>query len=210
MVARYTCQTKSSYYRTMNKLEKLNSAITNEANSILHDYGLLRILNEYGKPVVTGSFVLGLMTWRDLDIYLEIDDMTIERFFHLGNELALNLKPHRMSFRNEVLGRTPGLPVGLYWGIYTNDLDLPEEWKIDIWAIDTDQITAFTRELEDLSRIDEETRAAILTIKNHFCRHPEYRRSFISMDIYHGVIEHGIRSVGEFSKWLKDHRGISS
>jgi len=151
------------------------------------------------------------MTWRDLDIYLETNEMTNERFFRLGDELASSLKPHRMHYRNEFIGRTSTLPAGLYWGIYTSSLGFPEEWKIDIWAIDSKQVNTLQRQLDELkSRIDQDNRPLILAIKNHFCRHPEHRRKFTSSDIYHAVTEEGIKSVGDFSQWLKVNRGILS
>jgi hypothetical protein len=195
----------------MDDLEQLNSVIISEANRILHDYGLLQIMSRHGTPVLTGSYVLELMTWRDLDIYLETNEMTNQRFFQLGDELVSSLKPHRMHYRNEFIGRTPTLPAGLYWGIYTSSLGFPEEWKIDIWAIDAKQVNDLQRQLNELkSRIDQDKRPPILAIKNHFCRHPEYRRKFTSSDIYSAVIKEGIVSVGEFSQWLEVNKGILS
>lgn len=195
----------------MDDLEQLNSVIISEANRILHDYHLLQILSKYGSPALTGSYVLELMTWRDLDIYLETNEMTKGKFFQLGSELASILKPHRMHYRNEFIGRTSTLPAGLYWGIYSSSLGFPEEWKIDIWAIDSNQVNTLQSQLDELkSRIDRDKRPPILTIKNHFCRHPEYRRRFTSSDIYNAVIEEGIESVGEFSQWLEINKGILS
>lgn len=79
----------------MNELEKLNSIIVGEANRILYHHGLLGILSNYGNPVPTGSYVLELMTWRDLDIYLETSEITETRFFQLGAEPASAKKTGR-------------------------------------------------------------------------------------------------------------------
>ncbi len=194
----------------MNELEKQNSVIVSEANKILYDYGLLAILGKYGNPVPTGSYVLGLMTWRDLDIYIEANEITESRFFQLGGEVALRLKPQRMHYRNEFLGKTADLPVGLYWGVYVSGLVTPEEWKIDLWAIDAEQRKSVQKEFDKLrASIGDERRLVILEIKNHFYKHPEYRRGFGSVDIYHAVIEEDIRSVREFAKWLEKNRGIT-
>ena len=97
----------------------------------------MEILGKCGTPVLTGSYVLELMTWRDLDIYLESNDMTEVRFFELGRDIALCLKPRRMQYRNEFVGKTPSLPTGYYWGIDTSSLKSPDAWKIDIWALDS-------------------------------------------------------------------------
>jgi len=194
----------------MDELEKLNATITSEADKILQDHGLLAVLSKYGNPVVVGSYVLGLMTWRDLDISLETNEMTEARFFKLGREIALCLKPRRMQYRNEFVGKTPDLPTGYYWGIDTGSLESPDAWNIDIWALDSQEMELRQKEFDDLrSRISIDDRPAILTIKHHFCQHSEYRRAFTSVDIYHAVLEEGIRTVKEFSQWLEDKKGIS-
>ena len=193
----------------MDELERLNTIITSETDRILHDRGLLAVLSKYGNPVFTGSYVLGLMTWRDLDIYLEANEMTEAGFFQLGQDIALCLKPHRMHYRNEFVGKTPDLPIGFYWGIYINDLDFPDIWKIDIWSMDSHQIELHLKEFDTLkSRISPDNRPIILSIKHRYCQHPEYRRGFTSRDIYHSVIEEGVKSVKEFSQWLQDHKQI--
>lgn len=193
---------------TMSELRDLNLTLISEAHTILYDYRLLEILKKYGNPMVHGSYLLNLMTWRDLDVYLENDELDVKDFFSLGMDMATELKPRRMSYRNESIGKTPNLPKGLYWGVYTT-LKLPDEWKIDIWAMDSDQIRSQCEKLQDLkSKISEKNRLIILMIKSRFCRHPEYRKSFFSGDIYKSVIEENVKSVHEFSKWLKDNRGI--
>ena len=192
----------------MNEFEKTNSALISEANAILYGYGLLEILGKYGTPIIQGSYALNLMTWRDMDIHLENDEISIRDFFNLGLDIATKLKPRRMSYRNELIGKTDNLPKGLYWGIYTK-LTFPEEWKIDIWAMDSDQIRSCCKRFKDLkSKISEKNRFTILMIKSHFCGHPEYRKRFSSTDVYKSVIEENVKSVEEFSKWLKENKGI--
>ena len=192
----------------MDELEKLNLTLKTEANEILHDYGLLRILNKYGNPIITGSHALNLMTWRDLDIYLEANKISEDRFFELGKEILLSLKPERMHFRNEFIMKSIDLPVGLYWGVYTT-LKFSGVWKIDIWAMSSDQTILYLKKFNDLkSKFNINNRNTILRIKNHFFKHPEYRKKFSSMDIYHAVIEEDIKSIKEFSEWLGKNKGI--
>ena len=135
----------------MNELDALNETLVAEADALLHDHGLLEILQKNGNPVVTGSYILKLMTWRDLDVNLESNEMTVERFFNLGQELAVRLKARRMSYRNETLGEIPTLPRGLYWGLGTA-LTFPAGWKIDVWAINSDETRSRRLETENLER----------------------------------------------------------
>ena len=62
----------------------LNENIKKEANEILNEKGLFSILAAYGKVNISGSYSLDLMTWKDLDIYLEAENITKKKFFKLG------------------------------------------------------------------------------------------------------------------------------
>src|SRR4051794_17411125 len=115
-------------------LEDLNLSIKTEADEILLEKGLLNILNCFGIPHITGSYSLGLMTWRDLDVYLEVDNFSETDFFLLGSKICSVFTPIKMSFRNELLAKTKGLPSGLYWGVYLGN-ERAGAWKIDIWAV---------------------------------------------------------------------------
>ncbi|MFS1518810.1 hypothetical protein V1503_20450 [Bacillus sp. SCS-151] len=96
------------------------------------------MLKKFGNPQVSGSYSLKIMTWRDLDIYLESDTINVDMFFELGKEITLKLEPSKMSFRNELIGQTPHLPSGLYWGVHTNLFG--QQWKIDIWTIYSEEV----------------------------------------------------------------------
>src|SRR5213075_179131 len=65
----------------------LNEQLHEEADDILDKKGLRKILDRYGILHVTGSYSLGLMTWRDLDIYLEAEGLTEQTFFELGKDI---------------------------------------------------------------------------------------------------------------------------
>ena len=52
------------------------------------------------------------------------------------------------------------------------------------------------------ARLNGETRAAILAIKEAYWRRPEYRITVTSSDIYRAVLDRGVRSVEEFERCL--------
>lgn len=64
---------------TMEELHRQNDALKQEADKLLVGKGLMRILEAYGRPYVTGSYDLDTMTWRDLDLYLEMETCSEER-----------------------------------------------------------------------------------------------------------------------------------
>lgn len=188
-------------------LDTLNEIILNEADEILYEFGLYDSLKKFGNPQVSGSYLLKLMTWRDLDIYLESESIDNETFFELGKEISIKLNPSKMSFRNELIGKTPHLPKGLYWGVHTNHFD--QKWKIDIWAIDSEEVKQKQSGVEELMfKIDNYKRRSILELKNQLHSHPLYRKTFFSVDIYDAVLNDKITSLEQFKEWLYKKKEI--
>jgi hypothetical protein len=150
-----------------------SSEIRTEADDILQS-GLLTILGRHGEVHIVGSYALGLMTWRDLDVHVVREDLDVTRFFDLGRDIATLLKPSRMHFRDESTVRTPGLPPGYYWGVYLGD-ERSGAWKIDIWQTNRQAFNLVRRFGDDVStRLNDTNRAVILAIKAACWRHPEY------------------------------------
>ena len=108
-----------------------------------------------------------------------------------------------MSFRNERQAKTPGLPHGLYWGIYLGN-ERAGAWKIDVWAMDKDECAARLAYCDRLfTKISDEDRLKILEIKSKCWTDPLYRRSYTSSDIYAAVLERGIENSDQFREWLQ-------
>ena len=187
----------------MHPLLLLNEQIKREADQILTEQGLLLHLVQYGAPHVSGSFCLDLMTWRDLDIYLEADGLAESDFFILGNNINTALNPVKMSFRNERNAQTKGLPHGLYWGIYLGN-ERTGAWKIDIWAVDKEECSRLLDYCKGIERkLTPESRMQILEIKSQCWQDPQYRRAYNSMDIYNAVLDEGVTDIHGFREYLK-------
>jgi hypothetical protein len=175
-----------------------NDLIKKEADELLAGKGLIDLLKQFGIPHITGSYSLDLMSWRDLDIYLEADNITESVFFELGEKIVSIFQPLKMSFRNERLAQTKGLPAGLYWGIYLGN-ERAGAWKIDIWAVGSEEckkLLGYCNAI--LGQLTEEKRRYILEIKSKCWQDPEYRRSYSSADIYRAVLEKGITTYEGF------------
>jgi hypothetical protein len=187
----------------------LSDDIRTEADRLLGS-GLLTLLADYGEVHIVGSYKLGLMTWRDLDIHLVREPPDLNAFFSLGAAIAALLNPHRMQFRDELRVGTPGLPRGLYWGIYLGD-ERAGAWKIDVWQTARQGFDSVRRFGEKIaSRLSDENRAVILAIKTACWHHPEYRRGFTSADVYAAVIDGGVCDVDGFWRELERTKGISA
>ena len=176
-----------------------------EARTLLHEEGLLSIIQQVGPVCVIGSYALNLMTWRDLDISVQLpDENDIPRFFGIGQRIVEKFQVARMTFNNPVL--LPNFPYGrgLYLGPHM--LYRGQNWKVDLWGYGKDD---YQMNLHKFGRLSDELRDAdrlsILRIKNEVCKRPEYIHEVTSMDIYEAVAKHNINTIEEFDEWIK-HR----
>ena len=173
-----------------------------EADGLLSS-GLRETLESYGEVHVVGSYRMRLMAWHDLDVHLVREAVDKTAFFALGGRVASLLSAQRMHYRDETVAATPGLPSGLYWGVYLGD-ERKGAWKIDIWATGPaglDRVGSYCDAIA--RRLSSSSRETILQIKSECWQHPEYRRAFSSADIYTAVLEHGIEDVDEFWTFLE-------
>ena len=54
------------------------------ADRILYEYGLIKRLEEIGKPHIIGSYRMDMMAWNDLDIDIENDTMSLDKMYELS------------------------------------------------------------------------------------------------------------------------------
>lgn len=181
----------------------INQQIKHEADDILYRQGAFAILSKYGVPHITGSYSLNLMTWRDLDIYIQKENINEAEFFQLGAEINKKYNPVKMSYRNERITQTKGLPLGLYWGVYLGN-ERKGAWKIDLWAVNENECHRLLKFCDDIAtKLTSLSKQIILAIKSSCWQDPEYRRSYTSSDIYTAVLDNEVTSLEEFRSYLK-------
>jgi len=64
-------------------LEEQDRRLRAEADALLQGRRVLDILRRFCTPHVSGSYAMRLMTWRDLDIYLEMPRCDTRAFLEL-------------------------------------------------------------------------------------------------------------------------------
>lgn len=178
--------------------------LKNEASKLLYDEGLLSVIKHFGEARIIGSYALDTMTWRDIDISIELpDEQNVALFFKIGEKIAKKFQIAKMSFSNHFIRNFPGYDHGLYWGILLKYAE--HEWKIDLWGYGETDYKKHMAEFDELQqKLQYADRNAILCIKHVISQHPEYRGDlYNSMAIYQAVSEDKITSVEEFYKWLK-------
>ncbi len=184
------------------------AALQAEAADVLADLDLLARLRVVGRPVRTGSSVLGLMVRRDIDVTVLCPSLDVAGAFAVGASLASHPNVPLLRFRNDT-GRwniDPAYPDGLYWAIeYRTETGAP--WNLDVWFL-LEGTTQF--DLEHIvslpPRLTSENRVAILRIKDAWKDRPGYGSEVRSYDIYEAVLDHGVRTPASFEAYLRARR----
>lgn len=175
-----------------------------EAKMVLEDLELFRLLSQLGPPVLLGSVALGLMVWPDIDVTIACPGLTIDQALETMRPVYIHPRIKRVRYRNEVGSFNPtGLELHdrFYFGVYYH-ASTETEWKIDVsfWTSVGEHPEPFHEVI--VKQLTEETRLAILWIKDVWYRLPTYRFQVYSVDIYDAVLSHGVRTPTEFDEYL--------
>lgn len=193
----------------MHPLLQKQTELQTEASQLLEET-LLPLLEKYGKVIVGGSYVYNLLNHPDLDIDVVSEAVSKEIFVNLCAELILLPGTFKFKSSDRVSYRhapATDRPVG-YWlspEIYFGN----HKWNLDIWLQKPEWHTGNTsRYKEELLNIDEESRIAILSLKEELLSKKLYGigREFVSTDIYEGVLRGNVKTVDELSQFISRNR----
>jgi hypothetical protein len=158
-----------------------------------------------GTPIPTGSFVSGLMAWREVDVMVlgGPDFSPRDLVALLGRAVAL---PGVTGFdcQDERGDRSP---TGERRDERYHVTIRLGEWHIDltVWLYDDHlNVTEWHQALA--WRITDEERLAVLRIKDVWSRRPEYPGEVSGLEIYTAVLDHGVRTPEAFGVWLAEAR----
>jgi hypothetical protein len=158
-----------------------------------------------GPLALAGSYVSGLMAWRDLDIMRLVGpDCSPHDVLGLLGRLVEVPGVVAFACHDE---RGPRSPMGerrdeRYHVPVTLARD-GVQWRIDLslWLHDDHaNVTAWHEALRE--RITPDERLAVLRIKDVWHRRPEYPDVVGGTDIYAAVLDAGVRTPDEFAAWL--------
>lgn len=187
-----------------------DAALRAEADGLLASTGLKDLLSRSGIVYIGGSYALRLMTWRDLDIYLEAPDITVSQFFALGSRIAELLDPWKMFFTNNRARLEPKYPPALYWGIRLGDIRRGA-WKIDLWALDSSACRSAMENCDRIAaRLTPESRQLILVLKSQLWQHPSYRDTITSKTIYDAVLDAGVTDLDAFWAFVRSRASATT
>jgi hypothetical protein len=188
-----------------------------EADKVVEVLQLQALLSGIGNPIRVGSSAMGLMVRRDIDITVVcvvLSTKTHADFSQVAAKLMLmDRYVLAVRFRNDtgVWNSDPAYyPDGLYLGVSAR-LNDGIDWTLDIWVIDQPERQPDLNHLRTLlPRLDDDHRKTILQIKHALAEAiTDASESKIpSCYVYEAVVDHGIDSVEQFSKWLVSKKGI--
>jgi hypothetical protein len=186
------------------------SALQAEGGEVLADLHRSGLFDEVGPPLLTGSYVSGLMCWRDLDVMVlggpEFSPQDVLRLLQRAVEIPGVVA---FGYRDERGPRrpTPAVRDERYHVPITLHRDTGE-WRIDltVWLHDPHaNLTTWHEMLRDTITADQ--RSAVLRIKDVWHRLPGYPDEVSGLEIYTAVLEHGVRTPDEFATYLQERTG---
>lgn len=177
-----------------------------EADELLTAGGLLGLVESFGEVRLGGSAALDLMSRREIDLYLRLDDeRDTARFFSVGAAIQAAYSVVKASYSNHFIRGLPGFSSGLFWGIQLDYAD--RRWKIDLWGEGPTAFAEHRRTFEDLREalgsVDPEV---VLNLKRSFREGDGYRAGVTGLAIYQAALA-GVRSEADFWEWRRSGFG---
>lgn len=176
---------------TDDELLERAAALRAEGRAFLDRHNVEPRLAEEGSVELVGSFVTGLMVWRDLDVCVDARDLTRTAAWELVRPLVLAADRVRYQHFDEPDDQRHYFVLGV------------DGWKLDL-SLFTDgippEVDAFQREL--LGRLDDDLRIVILRLKELWHRRPEYPEVVGGYEICRAVLG-GVRTPEELDAHLE-------
>jgi hypothetical protein len=184
----------------MDALERANK-LRQEADQIIQLVRLHEILMPSGEVFFTGSYLLDVMVYPDIDLY--IPKVSIDQVFGFGAQFGRLDPVSQVVFERS---NDPSLPDGLYLKLRVAAGEWERPWKIDIWSLDE---AVIAQKIEPMTRFKQrmtpELREKIICYKmsiiNSAHRTPMYSGYFT----YKAILDEGITDPEEIRRYLIDN-----
>jgi hypothetical protein len=169
-----------------------------EAAEVLRDLRVEETLGVVGRIDAVGSFVTGLMVWRDLDVVVDAPGLTTERAFEVMHPLLARSRAAR--YENDTELERHYFVLRIPWD--------DREWKLDVSLF----LAGIPPDLEVLQdelreRLTDEARLTILTLKDAWHTEAAYPDVVGGFEICDAVLNNGVRSLDQLDGYLLE-RGL--
>jgi len=178
-----------------------------EAWRTLDALDLAAALASIGPMEVIGSLATGLMVWRDIDLLVVAPGLSASVAHEAMARYFGHPKIGAIRYRYDHAAQNPAndLNDDRYYYALVYQSHGGHEWKIDIsiWIADPPHVERLPPS-SLIARLNDETRLAILWIKDQWFARPEYRMAVSSVNIYDAVLDYGVRTPEEFAAYLRE------
>jgi hypothetical protein len=189
----------------MSSANNLNHKLQKDADALLENLNLVKILSEFGRAEIGGSYIYGTMVDEDIDIVVivksedfsyELRQLIMDVLLKLNNldGIAMTDRYHHQKM---------GAPKGFWFGplIIFNQ----SKWNIDIWFVtENEKLSHHNSSLHKrMLNISEKQRQTILQIKYDALKSNLKEKGKTSSEIYYAVLDEGATNLNDFLEYKK-------
>jgi len=179
------------------ELLDLSRQMRQSALNVLNDLDIVNSCHHIGGTLnIVGSFKSDLMlNHRDIDMHIYTDEPIVEKSFSFMKVVAENNAVKDIQYKNLLDTKEECVE----WHLGFEDKD-KNTWKLDIIHIRKGSFyDGFFENVTDkiIEKLTPETKKAILQIKYELGK----KSNVPGIQIYHAVLEHGIRDYTDFKQW---------
>ncbi len=178
-----------------------SQALRKEADEVLELVRLAEHCADIGPVTFTGSYLLDLMMWPDIDVYLP--PTSVERMLALAAKLAAGDRVTEIKLMKG-WPEEDDLADGLYVKALVAHGDWGRPWKIDIWSLRQAVIDRKQRELADLAaRMTDEQRRLILDYNRSILTDAGRTPIFSGIFTYRAVVNEQMTDFDAITAYLR-------
>jgi hypothetical protein len=178
-----------------------------EAKAVIRELALAEHLGRLGPLEEIGSSRSGLMVWRDLDVAVRSAGPTTEEVLDAMRPMLAHPGVREVRYAPELGSRSPsGGPADQRWYfVLRYEAAGGELWKVDVslWRLGEAPRRLYFDPDTLARRLTDETRGAILWIKDVWHRRPHYPDVVGGVEVYDAVLNHGVRGPAGFAAYLR-------
>jgi hypothetical protein len=191
-------------------LQEAADRLHEDAAVFLSRVDLLALLRRYGEPEFSGSYRLGLMSRRDVDLVLRVEDPGFSLVLDLTRDLRARGFNNYWLFDN-LEGGWPDDPRHIiceaWYGFYDQRIPEEDRWSVGISICAPDEaarVLTVTRKVERAIAERPELRTIILRLKLGLAEQYGAKR-FSGTQVYEAVLERGVRTIDEMEAGEPSH-----
>ena len=169
-----------------------------KADALMYNHGLLNLLQKYGDVYIVGSYRMGIMTWNDIDLYMDKSSLNAHNYYSLTADIVKEMMPSLFNGEKNIKKELAFL------GFETRKSG--ERWNIDIrWKdkAEIDAAIAYANDIILLMQKRPELKDAVMKIKQELIMRGFYgfdkgKKHYHSKEIYDAVFHKGILTTEQF------------